>query len=70
MRDLKPHEIEVRVASENEKGASFLLHKTVRVDAMMLDEEFGKLGWTNSYHRDGRGFSSAPSVFMTKKDGS
>ena len=55
MRDLKPHEIEVRVASENEKGASFLLHKTVRVDAMMLDEEFGKLGWTNSYHRDEKG---------------
>ena len=43
MRDLKENEIEVRVASENEKGASFLLYKTARVDAMMLDEEFGKL---------------------------
>ena len=26
-----------------------------KVDAMMLDEEFGKLGWTNSYHRDEKG---------------
>lgn len=55
MRDLKENEIEVRVASENEKGASFLLYKTARVDAMMLDEEFGKLGWTNSYYRDEKG---------------
>ena len=55
MRDLRENEIEVRVASENDKGASFLLHKTVRVDAMMLDEEFGRLGWTNSYYRDEKG---------------
>ncbi len=55
MRDLKESEIEVRVASENDKGASFLLYKTARVDAMMLDEEFGKLGWTNSFYRDEKG---------------
>ena len=55
MRDLRENEIEVRVASENDKGASFLLYKTARVDAMMLDEEFGKLGWTNRYYRDEKG---------------
>ena len=55
MRDLRESEIEVRVASENDKGASFLLYKTARVDAMMLDEEFGKLGWTNRYYRDEKG---------------
>ena len=55
MRDLRENEIEVRVASENDKGASFLLYKTARVDAMMLDEEFGKLGWTNSFYRDEKG---------------
>lgn len=55
MRDLKADEIEVRVASENDNGASFLLYKTARVDAQMLDEEFGKLAWTNRYYRDEKG---------------
>lgn len=55
MRDLKPHEIEIRVASESDKGASFLLYKTARVDAQMLDEEYGALNWTNRYYRDAKG---------------
>lgn len=55
MRDLRESEIEVRVASENEKGASFLLYKTARVDAQMLDEEYGALNWTCRYRRDPKG---------------
>lgn len=55
MRDLKADEIEVRVASENDNGASFLLYKTARVDAQMLDEEYGSLNWTCKYRRDALG---------------
>lgn len=55
MRDLKPHEIEIRVQTESDKGASFLLYKTVRVDAQILDETFGPLGWCNRYYRDDKG---------------
>lgn len=55
MRDLRENEIEVRVASENEKGASFLLYKTARVDAQMLDEEYGPLNWMCKFKRDSQG---------------
>jgi hypothetical protein len=37
-RALKPEEIEVRVATINEKGASLLLYKDARCDMNMLDE--------------------------------
>ena len=55
MRDLRANEIEIRVQSENDKGASFLLYKTARVDAQMLDEEYGALHWTNRFYRDAKG---------------
>lgn len=37
-RDLKADEIEVRVATINEKGASLLLYKNARCDMNILDE--------------------------------
>ena len=38
MRTLKPTEIDVRVGSINEKGATLLLYKDARVDMNILDE--------------------------------
>ena len=37
-RDLKADEIEVRVSTINEKGASLLLYKNARCDMNILDE--------------------------------
>lgn len=50
-RDLKAEEIEVKKG----KGATLLLYKTARVDANILDETFGTLGWQKLYEEiDGK----------------
>ena len=46
-RLLRPDEIECRVAQCNEKGASILLYKTARTDAVLLDETVGAQNWEN-----------------------
>ena len=48
-RKLLADEIDVRVATINEKGASLLLYKDARVDQNILDEEFGIFGWKRSH---------------------
>lgn len=48
-RNLKEDEIEVRVSTINEKGASLLLYKTARVDSAILDETVGPMNWSNEY---------------------
>lgn len=45
IRLLRADEIECRVATVNEKGASLLLFKDARVDLKILDETFGPFGW-------------------------
>ena len=42
-RDLKSSEIDVRIATLNEKGATLLLYKDARVDQDILDETVGAL---------------------------
>lgn len=48
-RDLKAHEVEARVASCSEKGASLLLYKTARTDYAVLDETVGADHWQCDY---------------------
>lgn len=44
-RNLYADEIDVRIATINEKGATLLLYKDARVDQNILDEYFGIFGW-------------------------
>lgn len=48
-RKLNADEIDVRVATINEKGATLLLYKDARVDQNILDETFGIFGWKRSH---------------------
>lgn len=48
-RNLTAEEIDVRVATCNEKGCSLLLYKDARVDQNILDEVFGIYGWERSH---------------------
>lgn len=49
IRLLRADEIECRVASISEKGASLLLFKDARVDLKVLDETFGTFGWQRTH---------------------
>ena len=51
-RDLKSSEIDVRIATLNEKGATLLLYKDARVDQDILDETVGALNWQRKHSRD------------------
>ena len=51
-RLLKAEEIEVRVATANEKGVSLLLYKDARVDQNILDETVGSMNWQRHHSRD------------------
>lgn len=48
-RDLRPNEVEARVATCSAKGASLLLYKTARTDYALLDETVGPERWQCSY---------------------
>lgn len=48
-RDLRPNEVEARVAQCSAKGASLLLYKTARTDYALLDETVGPERWQCSY---------------------
>lgn len=51
-RDLKPNEIDIRVATASEKGCSLLLYKDSRVDMAILDETVGCLNWKREHTRE------------------
>jgi hypothetical protein len=51
-RSLFPEEVEVRVASVYDKGASLIVYKDARVDMNLLDEYFPN-NWEDSYERKG-----------------
>ena len=48
-RDLRPSEVEARVATCSAKGASLLLYKTARTDYALLDETVGPERWECDY---------------------
>lgn len=49
-RLLMPNEIEARVGSINEKGATLLLYKDARVDMSLLDETYGAENWQRKHY--------------------
>lgn len=51
-RLLNADEIDVRVATINEKGASLLLYKDARCDMNILDETVGAYNWKREHTRD------------------
>lgn len=51
-RLLHSDEIEVRVATVNEKGCSLLLYKDARCDMNILDETVGVMNWERTHSRD------------------
>lgn len=51
-RLLRADEIDVRVATINEKGASLLLYKDARCDMNILDETVGAMNWKREHTRD------------------
>ena len=48
-RTLNADEIDVRVATVNQKGCSVLLYKDARVDQRLLDEVVGPFNWQRSH---------------------
>ena len=53
IRLLRANEIEVRVASINDKGISLLLYKDARADMKILDEVYGVEGWQRKHQMVG-----------------
>jgi hypothetical protein len=51
-RDLKPNEIDVRVAQVKNNGVILLLYKDARVDQDILDETVGPMNWQRKHTRD------------------
>lgn len=51
-RTLHADEIELRVGTVSEKGASLLLYKDARCDQAVLDETVGALNWQRRHSRD------------------
>lgn len=51
-RDLTADEIDCRVATCNENGASLLLYKDARCDMNILDETVGSMNWQRKHTRD------------------
>ena len=48
-RNLKKEEIECKISTINEKGASILLYKTARTDMQILDETVEPFNWKCDY---------------------
>lgn len=51
-RDLKAEEIDIRIATINDKGVVLLLFKDARVDQDILDETVGPYNWQRIHTRD------------------
>ena len=51
-RLLKENEIDVRIATINQKGASLLLYKDARCDMNILDETVGAFNWKREHTRE------------------
>lgn len=74
-RDLKANEIDVRIASVNDKGVILLLYKDARVDQNILDETVGQMNWQRD-HKELKGniycgisiYDSTSKQWITKWD--
>lgn len=66
-RLLKAEEIEVRIGTINEKGATLLLYKDARVDQHLLDETFGAENWQRDHKELKGNIYAGVSVWDDKK---
>lgn len=66
-RLLKAEEIEVRIGTINEKGATLLLYKDARVDQTVLDETFGAENWQRDHKELKGNIYAGVSVWDDKK---
>ena len=67
-RKLRADEIEVRVATVSEKGASLLLYKDARVDQRLLDETVGAMCWQRSHEEIGGNLYCTVSIYFKELD--
>lgn len=72
-RELKPDEIDVRIATVSEKGISLLLYKDARCDMNILDETVGSMNWQRAHSRDNANCSVSiwdekKAMWITKED--
>lgn len=51
-RTLRADEIDIRVGSVSQRGASLLLYKDARCDMAILDESVGPMNWQRHHSRD------------------
>jgi hypothetical protein len=65
-RNLDKDEIDVRVGSVNEKGATLLLYKNARCDMNILDETVGCMHWQRHHLRDNQ--NCIVSIYCTEKN--
>lgn len=66
-RLLKSEEIEVRIGTINEKGATLLLYKDARIDQHLLDETFGADNWQRDHKELKGNIYAGVSVWDDKK---
>ena len=67
-RTLYADEIEVRVATISEKGASLLLYKDARVDQRLLDETVGVMNWQRHHEIIGGNLYCTVSIYDAHRD--
>ena len=67
-RTLHADEIEVRVATISEKGASLLLYKDARVDQRLLDETVGVMNWQRHHEIIGGNLYCTVSIYDAHRD--
>lgn len=68
IRLLRADEIECRVGTLSEKGASLLLYKDARADMRILDETFGPMGWQRRHELIGGNLYCTVSVWDAEKE--
>lgn len=72
-RELRPNEIDCRIAQINEKGLTLLLYKDARVDQDILDETVGPMNWQRKHTRENANciveiWDSEKSQWIAKED--
>ena len=67
-RTLRASEIDVRVATINDRGCSLLLYKDARVDQNILDETVGAENWQRSHAIVGENLYCTVSLWDEKKN--
>lgn len=67
-RNLRPDEIEIRVAQVKDKGAQFLLYKDARCDMNILDESVGPDYWQRKHEEHNGNLFCSVGIFNKETD--